>query len=315
MRTLISILQNKIKIAITPGDPDGIGPEVTIKALSKVYKKFKNRVSFIIIGNDKKLRPLTKDHTVVAAPSSSSYFNPGFQSGWSIETASKFCMSGECDAMVTGPISKERLQKGGYQFNGHTDMLAKLTNTDRVTMMLLNDQLRVALVTTHLAINSVSSAVTREAVLETSQQVYLGLKNLFGIKKPKVAVLALNPHAGEGGLFGREEIEVISPLIDNKKTFGPFPADTFFALEIGKTKKNRFDAVLGMYHDQVLIPVKMMDFSHTVNLTLGLPIIRTSVDHGTAFDIAGKNKANPDSMIAAIELAIDLAIRKRKEKS
>ncbi|MCM0604819.1 MAG: 4-hydroxythreonine-4-phosphate dehydrogenase PdxA [Xanthomonadaceae bacterium] len=304
-----------MKIAITPGDPDGIGPEVTKKALARIQKKYKNQVSFLIIGNKEKLKGLSKNHSILAAPNTSSYFVPGFQAGWSIEVAAKLCLSGECAAMVTGPISKERLQKGGYHFNGHTDMLAAITQTKKVTMMLLNQHLRVALVTTHLALSAVSMSMSKEAISETIKQVYDGLKNLFGVKKPRIAILALNPHAGEAGLFGNEEIHIIVPAIDQKHSFGPFPADTFFALEMNKPKTKRFDAVVGMYHDQVLIPVKMLDFSKTVNLTLGLPIIRTSVDHGTAFDIAGKNRANPDSMVAAIELAIDLARRKRKEKT
>lgn len=314
MPTRTSTLRNKLSIAITPGDPDGIGPEVTKKALKKLGDKYTRFVQFTIIGDASKLRGISPKHRVLPAPKTSSYFLPGFQSGWSIEVAAKLCLSKECDAMVTGPISKERLQRGGYLFNGHTDMLAKITQTPRVTMMLLNQHLRVALVTTHMAIKNVPGSLTQTTIERTILQVSDGMRSLFGIKKPKIAVLGLNPHAGESGLFGNEEKDSIEPAVSSTHAFGPFPADTFFALENAKSKKDRYDVVVGMYHDQVLIPVKLLDFSHTVNLTLGLPIIRTSVDHGTAFDIAGKNKANPDSMVAAIELAIELSLQKRKGK-
>lgn len=297
-------VSKKPVICITPGDPDGIGPEVTKKALARIGKKYQKHVSFLVIGSKKALKGIPSHYSTLVAPETSSYFLPGFQSGWSIEVAAKLCLSGECAAMVTGPISKERLQKGGYLFSGHTDMLAAITGTEKVTMMLANRFLRVALVTTHVAINKVSNSLSSDAISKTIEQVREGLIHQFGIKKPKIAVLGLNPHAGEGGLFGLEERLHIEPAILKTKTEGPFPADTFFALEQLKPKNKRFDAVVGMYHDQVLIPVKMIDFSNTVNITLGLPIIRTSVDHGTAFDIAGKNKANPDSMVAAIETAI-----------
>jgi len=293
-----------ITILITPGDPGGIGPEITFKALKSLYKKYSKQVRFVVIGDEFKNRTSKKFASIFPAPLESHLQLAGYQSGWSIEVACKLLLSGEANAMVTGPISKENLQKGGYYFSGHTELLASLCKTPKVTMMLANNQMRVTLVTTHTALKKVASQITQDSIEATLLQTQEGIKKLYGIKKPKVAVLGLNPHASDGGLFGNEEREMIAPAIKNMGASGPFPADTFFALEMSKKPKDRFDAVVGMYHDQALAPVKLIDFFKTVNITLGLPIIRTSVDHGTAFDIAGKNKADPSSMIAAIEAAI-----------
>jgi 4-hydroxythreonine-4-phosphate dehydrogenase len=178
-------------------------------------------------------------------------------------------------------------------------------------MMLANSKLRVSLVTIHLALNQVSPHLTREKISRATLHTFTYLRERFGIKKPRIAVIALNPHAGEGGMFGQEEIQVIQPAIlaiqkeigNVGEIAGAFPADTFFARQMDLKPRERFDAVICMYHDQGLIPVKLLDFHHTVNVTLGLPIIRTSVDHGTGFDIAGRGVANPSSMLSAIELA------------
>ncbi len=321
-------------LAVTPGDPDGIGPEVVSKTLKKYEAARRTSVRFLCVGAIEpflKLRfpfqPVSlaqvQGNTLdwnsgriffLAAPSiHDKKANPGFQSGWSIETATQLVLSGICNALVTGPISKERLQKGGYLFSGHTDFLATLCKSNE-TMMLANNQLRVSLVTVHLSLHSVSKQLTRAKIRKTAENTLFALKNWWGISKPKIAVLALNPHAGEAGLFGDEEKKVIQPEIlalsqkyKNQAVFqGPFPADTFFALENMRAKKDRFDAVIAMYHDQGLIPVKLLDFSNTVNITLGLPMIRTSVDHGVAFDIAGQNRADSSSFKAATDLAIQL---------
>jgi 4-hydroxythreonine-4-phosphate dehydrogenase len=224
---------------------------------------------------------------------------------------------------VTGPISKERLQKGGFHYAGHTEFLAHLCGLkqDGVTMMLANSQLRVSLVTTHISLQNVSKFLTKEKISQTVLQTVEGLKLFWGIEKPKIAILSLNPHAGENGLFGDEEIKVIRPTLENLKNLGetscfeiegPFPADTFFAHHISNPK---FDAVVCMYHDQGLIPVKLIDFQNTINVTLGLPIIRTSVDHGVGFDIAGKNRADPSSLLAAIQAAMRMLNNKKVRKN
>lgn len=317
-------------IALTPGDPDGIGPEITWKVLkSKSYSADKFQILCvgaarpfvdlcapiieatevdILSGNF----PSRKAPFVwlLPAPRTSKYFLPGFQAGWSIETATSLVLKKAATSLVTGPISKERLQKGGYIFEGHTEFLAQLCAVPEVTMMLTNQLLRISLVTTHVGLKDVSRCLNEKnisrAVIDTAHH----LRKWFGVTAPKIAVCALNPHGGEAGIFGREEIEIITPTIERlrkKLRFctisGPLPADTLFANHINATRKHRYDAVVCMYHDQGLIPVKLLDFHNTVNVTLGLPIVRTSVDHGTGFDIAGTGKANPSSLISAIRLA------------
>lgn len=237
--------------------------------------------------------------------------------GWSIQKATELVLHKKAAALVTGPISKDRLQKGGYLYTGHTDFLADLCKgpqsalevTPQVTMMLANSQLRVTLVTTHISISNLSGALDRQKIRKTILQTVQGLTQYWGIAKPRIAVAALNPHAGENGLFGQEEIQIIEPEIcalqkEGYDVIGPLPADTLFAKHV---EKEHFDAIVCMYHDQGLIPVKLLDFYGTVNITLGLPMIRTSVDHGVGFDIAGKGIANPSSLIAAIDLAAHLA--------
>jgi len=243
----------------------------------------------------------------------------GFQSGWAVERAARLVLGGVADAMVTGPISKERLQAGGYPYPGHTEMLAALCRRKQVTMMLANDQLRISLVTTHLALRDVSRAVTAREITRAVRQTVDSLQNWWGIRRPRVAICALNPHAGESGLFGTEEIRVITPTIRKlQKQFGdqailqgPLPADTLFAKHVEARPGDRADAVVCMYHDQGLIPVKLLDFPRTVNVSLGLPIVRTSVDHGVAFDIAGTGKADASSFQSALRLACEIvSIRK-----
>jgi 4-hydroxythreonine-4-phosphate dehydrogenase len=319
-------------IFITPGDPAGIGPEIVSKALKR--KKFSPASTghrLVCVGAiapflrmDVPVAEITDEDLAkkrfpkrgipfLAAPSAIPAGVPGsllegFQAGWSIEKATHLIQQGYGHALVTGPISKERLQAGGFRFTGHTDFLAHLCGVPEVTMMLANDQLRVSLVTVHIGLQQVSKSLTREKLRRAIIQTADGLKQYWRIRKPRIAVAALNPHAGEGGLFGREEIETISPEIEALRQQGyslegPLPADTLFA---NQRIKPRYDAVVCMYHDQGLIPVKLLDFSKTVNVTLGLPIVRTSVDHGVAFDIAGKNIADPSSLESAIELALEV---------
>lgn len=238
------------------------------------------------------------------------------------------CLDGTFDAMVTAPVHKGIINDAGIAFTGHTEYLAERTHAKNVVMMLVDNSkrggMRVALATIHMALKDVPSAITKASLERTLRILHADLIAKFGIKKPRILVAGLNPHAGEDGYLGREEIEIINPILDklrneNMELFGALPADTLFT----KHHLNNADAVLAMYHDQGLPVLKHASFGGGVNVTLGLPIIRTSVDHGTALDLAGKydvgtnrikHKINNGSMIAAIELAIELANKKRKQK-
>jgi 4-hydroxythreonine-4-phosphate dehydrogenase len=308
-------------LVITPGDPDGIGPEVTAKALAKLnsslFQKNKN-LDVLIFGSKKPFRRyeklLPKNVQFFEPPARSS---PGYQSGWSIETATQFVMGSPKDRfLVTGPISKERLQQGGYFFNGHTDLLASLTRTPNVTMMLANEFFRVALVTNHCALKEVSARITTKQLLTTFGHATQFGTDFLRLKKTKIAVLGLNPHAGENNILGSEENTTIIPAMKefqkknkNAVMSGPHPADSFFAIEGARKPKDQHQVIVAMYHDQGLIPVKLSGFSQSLNITLGLPFVRTSVDHGTAFDIAGNDAADPHSMIYAIQKAIEYQAR------
>ena len=328
------------RITITMGDPAGIGPEVILKALLQgdVYQICRP----IVLGDinvlrmvSKKLGPLSF-HTI-ETPSEVTG-NPGLVDVISVSNLKRdsfvpgrptvpggkamvdyiikavdFNKDGQVSAMVTCPISKELMHKAGYRFDGHTELLANLTNTRDYGMMLANESLRVSLVTIHCALKEVPQRLNKGLILKTIRLTYRTLEEDFAIKKPHVAVAGLNPHAGEAGLFGLEDKEIIQPAVDEAKTEGllvdgPFPADTIFYHAIN----GKFDAVVAMYHDQGLIPVKLLHFSDSVNITLGLPIVRTSVDHGTAYDIAGKGVADPSSLMAAIRMAAKIANARRK---
>ena len=214
----------------------------------------------------------------------------------------------ELAAMVTCPVNKALMRKAGHIFEGHTQLIAHLTNTEDYVMMLAGDKLRVALVTIHCALEKVPSTLDHDRIYKTIIITSQALQLDFGLKTPRLAVAALNPHAGESGLFGSEEDEIIRPAIETARAEGflvegPLPADTLFY----RAAAGQFDAVVAMYHDQGLIPLKLLHFSDAVNITLGLPIVRTSVDHGTAYDIAGKGAADPSSLKAAIRMAVRMA--------
>ena len=233
--------------------------------------------------------------------------------GHYVEEAVRMVRSGDLSAMVTCPISKSVLQAGGYDFPGHTEMLAFLCGETDYAMMLAGKKLRVTLVTIHTRLGDVPEAITTEAVSRLISITAGSLKKDFGIAAPCIAVAGLNPHAGEGGLFGDEEGRVIAPAVDiaRKKGLdvsGPYPPDTVFY----KASRGGFDAVVCMYHDQGLIPFKLLHFSDGVNVTLGLPIVRTSVDHGTAYDIAGKGLADPSSLAAAFAMAAEIVANRGK---
>ncbi len=227
----------------------------------------------------------------------------------SIERAVGFAMSGAASAIVTPPISKKALYDGAdFPYPGHTEFLAALGGVDRSVMMLASDELRVVPVTIHIPLAQVPAALTSDLIVETGRIVAAALRRDFGVEAPRLAVAGLNPHAGEGGAMGRQDIEVVAPAVDRLRAegvdiVGPLPADTMFHA----AARARYDAALCMYHDQALIPIKTLAFDRGVNVTLGLPFIRTSPDHGVAYDIAGHGKADPTSMIEAIKLAARLA--------
>lgn len=275
----------KPRIGITLGDVAGIGPEVVTKALDS--GKLNPDFNYELIGD-----PRTK-HRAAAAH-------------WVVEGATR-CLRGELAALVTAPNSKVLLREAGYHFEGQTELLAHVARAKRFAMMLVGGPLRVALVTTHAPLAKVPELITSRKIVEVIELSH-AIGKRFGIARPRIGVAALNPHAGEGGLLGTEEKRVIAPAIKRavaKKiaATGPWPADTLFH----KAYSGEFDVVVAMYHDQGLAPLKMIAFDTGVNLTLGLPFVRTSPDHGTAYDIAGKNIASPNSMIAAINLAAQLA--------
>ena len=287
----------KPRVAITCGDPAGIGPEIAQKA-----------------ANDPRVRAVCEP--IVYGPPASARFTPGELSGEAgraaydtLCEAVKDAQSGVVAAVATAPVNKLAFARAGLPWKGHTDLLAHLTGSPRVAMMFWSEPLKVVLATIHIPLASVTSALTRELVDEI---IDLSSRELprFGIAQPRLAVAGLNPHAGEDGLLGHEEAKVLRPAIEAAQKRGihingPFPGDTVF----GRAVRGEFDAVIACYHDQGLIPVKLLAFGRAVNVTLGLPIIRTSVDHGTAFDIAGKNVADPASMIEATLLAARLATR------
>ncbi len=233
-----------------------------------------------------------------------------------LSTATDGCLSGLFDAMVTAPVHKGIINQAGMAFTGHTEFLAEQSNTSQVVMILVGGGMRIALATTHLPLTKVSAAVTKETLTETIRILHTDLVNKFGIQQPRIVVAGLNPHAGEGGYLGDEEIKTITPVLDQLRNegldlIGPLPADTMFS------EKNiaQTDAFLAMYHDQGLAVLKHASFGEGVNVTLGLPFIRTSVDHGTALDLAGTGNIESGSLLAAIRLGIDLANTKNTHQS
>lgn len=316
---------SKQRILITMGDPAGIGPEVTVKALSD--SRISKLAHFLVIGDffvldkiRKRLKAKTEISLLDLANVPPTNFAFGIQkpafgkaSLEYIEKALGILKSREADALVTAPINKSSIRSAGLkEFEGHTEYLAEKTGTHDFAMMFIGKNLKIALVTRHIALRDVASTITVDLICKTIMLTHEHLKRYFRIKYPKIAVAGLNPHASDSGLFGDEEERVIIPAIRKasigiKNIYGPLSADALFY----KTLKGKFDAVVAMYHDQALAPFKTLYFNDGVNLTLGLPFIRTSPDHGTAFDIAGKGIADATSMKEAILLACRLANRKK----
>ena len=307
-----------MRIAITTGEPAGIGPEISVAALDASAPD----VSITLIGDrDLLARHEAPANVAIEPVALSAPVTPGQPDVRNaryvlatLDRAIKGCMAGEYDAIVTAPVHKGVINDAGVAFTGHTEYLAERAGTPRVVMMLAGavqwGQLRVALATTHLRLADVPAALTREGIVAVLEILVRDLTHRFGIGVPRVAVCGLNPHAGESGHLGREEIDVIAPAIATAQARGlhvegPFPADTIFV----PASAQRFDAILAMYHDQGLAPLKFATFGGGVNVTLGLPFVRTSVDHGTALDIAGKGAADAGSMRSALALAVELARR------
>jgi 4-hydroxythreonine-4-phosphate dehydrogenase len=273
------------RLAVAVGDPRGIGPEIVRKALRQ---------------------PLAADVRLVGGwddGANRTELEAGRAAAQAIETAARLALSGEADAIVTGPVSKQALNAAGYGYPGVTEFLSHLAGDVPVAMMLATGRLRVVLVTTHLPLRDVVASVTTERVVRVGRITIDGLQRWWGLASPRLAICALNPHAGEGGMFGDEDERVLRPAAQALKAAGPLPADTVFV----KALRGEFDAVLAPYHDIGMTAVKVSGFGTGVNVTLGLPFIRTAPDHGTAFDIAGKGIADPGSMRAALELAVQLA--------
>lgn len=315
-------------IAVTMGDPAGVGPEILIKALNDA--RVKKAASVMAVGDlgvlraaAKKLRLKgPKDEQVISVTSLDlkklKIGKPSKLSGEAsvafIEEALYMTAIGDADAFVTCPISKEAVKKAGFKFPGHTEFIAHLTGTEEFVMMLGGHDLKVVLVTIHEPLKKVPGLISIESVFKTIAVTDRAFREDFGLKKPRIAVCGLNPHAGEAGMFGDEDKNIIEPAVKKARkagidAIGPLPSDTVFYRAV---RKKEFDCVVAMYHDQGLGPLKLMHFDDGVNATLGLPVIRTSVDHGTAFDIAWQGKASHESLVAAIEMAADMAKRRAK---
>jgi 4-hydroxythreonine-4-phosphate dehydrogenase len=324
-------MDKRKRIAITMGDPAGIGPEVTLKAL--MSKQVGEVCLPVVIGDRVVLEAAAEELSIGYQLNEGTNFievsaiagrdfprnEPSAVGGRAsvayIRKAVELALKGEVDAVVTAPITKEALKIAGFTWPGHTEMLAELTGTADYAMMLSGGPLRIILATIHTALKDVPVLITQARVLKTIRFADSACK-MMGITHPRIAVAGLNPHAGEAGLFGHEERDSIIPAVkaaaaEGIAVSGPYPADTLFY----KAYKGEFDIVVCMYHDQGLIPLKMIAFDSGVNVTVGLPIIRTSPDHGTAYDIAWQGKADPASMIEAIKLATVLRASNKMTRS
>lgn len=326
-------------LALTLGDINGIGPEVVLKALTQWLpsatvrvaivapvaavqfwqKKLRIEQNFSIIRNfaewpaDEQVALMQTDCGDAAIEIGKWTVASGSVAAQALLHATAWAKIGLIDAIVTGPIAKVALAAAGYNYPGQTEFIAERQGVKHFAMMLIAGSFRVALVTTHLPLRNVAAAITQEKIIDKLRVLHRELRSRFNILAPKIAVTGLNPHAGESGMLGKEEEEIIKPALAQAQregiaASGPFSADALFGRYANRAgdEKLSFDAFLTMYHDQGLIPLKMAGFGRAVNYTAGLPIVRTSPDHGTAFDIAGKGIANPTSMIEAIQLAVDI---------
>ena len=311
------------KIFISPGDPSGIGPEITLKALAK-NKSIQDH--FIIGGDANYLESFAKKLKLSLRFAEEGSKSEGLKikhfpldseinlgepqvnhSRYIIDVlsyGSLGCLSKKYQSLVTGPINKELINKSGFEFSGHTEFLADISNVKKVVMLLMNDSLKIALLTTHIPLSEVPKKITIENLEKTINIIDHDLVKIWKIKNPKIGILGLNPHAGEGGFLGSEEEEIIKPFIASSKKdlHGPISADTAF---VSKNIK-KYDLFLAMFHDQGLPVIKSMGFGNTLNITLGLPFVRISVDHGTAYEIAERKKADFSSMEEALKKSVSL---------
>lgn len=302
---------------MTLGDPRGIGPEITVRALAEPLD-----ADIIAIGAEDQIAAVPAvrrvavgiwgegvgEDAATAKPGPSRAVRAGRITGAGIEMAVKLALAGEADAIVTAPAHKHALNLAGFRWPGHTEWLAHLAGDVDVAMMLAAEPLRVVLVTAHVPLRAVPGLLTTDRVIRVGRVTRTALRRWWGIAEPRIAVCALNPHAGESGLFGDEEERVLRPAAEALGASGPFPADTVFV----RAMRGEFDAVLAPYHDVGMTAIKVAAFGRGVNVTLGLPFPRTSPDHGTAFDIAGTGRADASSMRAALELAVQLATKNRR---
>ncbi|MFH1027073.1 MAG: 4-hydroxythreonine-4-phosphate dehydrogenase PdxA, partial [Pseudomonadota bacterium] len=318
-------------------DPCGVGPEIIIKALAQpeiakicvplvIGDAMAMARALKVCGSSMQLKEIASPEEARQAPAGTIpllplsrlgdedllYGRPTTAGGDAVYryicTAASLCLDGSTAAMATAPICKEAMNRAGHDYPGHTELLAEMCGTSEYVMMLAGDLLRVSLVTIHEALKDVPTLVSFERVLKTIRVTSAGVRRVTGIQQPRLAVLALNPHCGEGGMFGNEERDIIGPAIQAARNegidaVGPLSADTLFYFAL----QGKYDGVVAMYHDQGLIPLKMLHFDDAVNVTLGLPIIRTSVDHGTAYDLAGTGTASESSLVAAIKMAAGMA--------
>ena len=311
-------------VALTMGDPSGIGPEIVLKALAD--PELRPLAHWIVVGDSRVLdkaqgitgeRLDTEVCQVKSLDSSEEFAFGRLEARYGqaaidyVREATNMCLEGKADAMVTAPLNKEAVTLSGRQFSGHTEYIAELCGATESRMLLASERLCTVHVSTHVPLRRACD-VNTERILRTIELGSTAM-NLLGFKRPRVAVCGLNPHAGEHGLFGREDEEFIAPAIELARSrglqcSGPHAGDTIFL----QASRGAYDLVVAMYHDQGHIPMKLIDFEGTVNVSLGIPIIRTSVDHGTAFDIAGQNKADPRSMKQAMRMAARMATTRRQ---
>jgi 4-hydroxythreonine-4-phosphate dehydrogenase len=292
------------RLAVTLGDPRGIGPEIVRAALAD--ERVRAACDTKVVGPAG--AGVEVDEAVGQWNEGAPPAQAGMLAGRSIERAAELALEGVVDGIVTAPVDKGALFEGGFDYPGVTELLAALTGA-RVAMMLASDRLRVVLATTHLPLRLVPGALTADTIVNAATITRDGLRDWFGIGEPRIALCALNPHAGDGGRFGTEDSEVLAPAARRAGLAGPFPADTVFV----RALKGEFDAVIAPYHDVGMTAIKVASFGSAVNVTLGLPFPRTSPDHGTALDIAGRGVADPSSIIAATLLAARIAARHRRE--
>jgi 4-hydroxythreonine-4-phosphate dehydrogenase len=314
-------------IVVTMGDPSGVGPEIVVKALAARA----GDLGFSVVGSRPVLEAcaralgLEPPRSIVSVEAEGLAWEPGRPSASgaraavrAITEAARLCMEGGARAMVTAPVSKSAIADAGCAFPGHTEFLADLTGAGGYVMTFVSGARRVGLVTTHLPISEVPAALSEGLIVGKLTVLARGLTEWFGVERPRIAVAALNPHAGEGGRIGREDDAIVRPAVEAARregldVSGPFPADSIYCglgEPEGAGPGAGYDAVLAMYHDQGTIPIKLWGLASGVNVTLGLPIVRTSVDHGTAYDIAGRGTADPGSLIAAIDLAQEIVARR-----